>query len=152
MAKISSCFYFSLSSSYFTINQTYYDSTGKESACNAGHLGSILGLGRSPGEGKSYPLQNSGLEKSMDCIVHGVSKCHTRLSNFHSLASLVAQVVKNMPAMKEIRPRFDSWVSKIPWRRKWQPTSVFFPGESKGHRSLAGYSPWGHKSWTQISN
>jgi len=43
-------------------------SAGKESACNEGDLGSISGLGRSPGEGKSYPLQYSGLENSMDCI------------------------------------------------------------------------------------
>ena len=49
-------------------------SAGKESACNAGDLGSIPGLGRSPGEGKGYPLQYSGLENSMDCIVHGVAK------------------------------------------------------------------------------
>ena len=47
-------------------------SAGKESACNAGDLGLILGLGRSPGEGKGYPLQYSDLENSMDCIVHGV--------------------------------------------------------------------------------
>ena len=52
-------------------------SAGKESACNAGDLGSISGLGRSPGEGKGYPLQYSGLENSMDCIVHGVAKSRT---------------------------------------------------------------------------
>ena len=46
-------------------------------------LGSIPGLGRSPGEGKGYPLQYSGLENSMDCIVHGVAKSWTRLSDFH---------------------------------------------------------------------
>ena len=52
---------------------------GKESACNssAGDLGSIPGLGRSPGEGKGYPLQYSGLENSMDCIVHGVAESRT---------------------------------------------------------------------------
>jgi len=50
---------------------------GKESACSAGDLGSIPGLGRSPGEGKSYPLQYSGLKNSMDCIVHGVAKSQT---------------------------------------------------------------------------
>ena len=49
-------------------------SDGKESACNAGDLGSIPGLGRYLGEGKGYPLQYSRLENSMDCIVHGVSK------------------------------------------------------------------------------
>ena len=39
---------------------------------------------------------------------------------------------------------FDSWIGKIPWRRKWQPTPVFLPGESHGQRSLAGYSPQGY--------
>ena len=60
-----------------------HSSVGKESTCNAGDLGSIPGLGRSPGKGKGYPLQYSGLENSMDCIVHGVTKSRTRLSNFH---------------------------------------------------------------------
>ena len=60
-------------------------SAGKESACNAGDLGSIPGLGRSPGEGKGYPAQYSGLENSVDCIVHGVTKSRTRPSDFHSL-------------------------------------------------------------------
>ena len=55
-------------------------STGKESACNAGDLGSIPRLGRSPGEGKGYPFQYSGLENSMD---YGVAKSWTQLSNFH---------------------------------------------------------------------
>ena len=48
--------------------------SSKESACNAGDLGSIPGLGRSPGEGNGYPLQYSGLENSMDCIAHGVTE------------------------------------------------------------------------------
>ena len=48
-----------------------------------GDLGSIPGLGISPGEGKGFPLQYSGLENSMDCIVHGVEKSRTRLSDFH---------------------------------------------------------------------
>ena len=43
------------------------------------------------------------------------------------------------------RPGLDPWVRKIPWRRKWQPTPVFLPGDSHGQRSLAGYSPWGYK-------
>ena len=57
-------------------------SAGKESACNKEDLGSIPGLGGSPGEGKSYPLQYSGLENSMNCIVHGVTKSWTQLSDF----------------------------------------------------------------------
>ena len=48
-------------------------SAGKESTCNAGDIGSIPGLGRSSGEGKGYPLEYSGLENSMDCIVHWVA-------------------------------------------------------------------------------
>ena len=43
------------------------------------------------------------------------------------------------------RPRFDPWVGKIPWRRKWQPTPVHLPGKFHGWRNLIGYSPWGHK-------
>ena len=43
------------------------------------------------------------------------------------------------------RPGFDSWVGKIPWRRKWHPTSALLPGKSHGWRSLIGYSPWGRK-------
>ena len=63
-------------------------SDGKESACNAGDLGSIPGLRRSPGEGNGYPLQYSFLENSMDrgarqATVHGVAKRWTQLSNFH---------------------------------------------------------------------
>ena len=60
-------------------------SAGKESACNAGDLGLTPGLGRSLGEGKGYPLQYSGLENSMGCIVHGVTKSWTQLSHFHFL-------------------------------------------------------------------
>ena len=51
--------------------------SGKESAGNAGDLGSVPGLGRSPGEGKGNPLQYFGLENSMDWIVHGVTKSRT---------------------------------------------------------------------------
>jgi len=50
-------------------------------------------------------------------------------------ASVVAQTVKNLPA----------WIRKILWRREWLPTPVFLPGEFHGQRSLAGYSPRGHK-------
>ena len=58
-------------------------SADEESACNEGDLGSIPGLGRTPGEEQGYPLQYSGLENSMDCIAHRVLKSWTQLSNFH---------------------------------------------------------------------
>ena len=59
-----------------------YQGVGKESTYSAGDLGSTSGLGRSPGEGKFFPLQYSGLENSMDCI-HVAAKSQTRLNNFH---------------------------------------------------------------------
>ena len=45
---------------------------------------------------------------------------------------------------RQERHGFTPWVGKIPWRREWQPIPVFLPGESRGQRSLVGYSPWGH--------
>ena len=80
-----------LLSGIYYVQNIYWESTmgfpggsaGKESASNAGDLGSIPGSGRSPGEGKGYPLQYSGLENSMDCIIHGVAKSRTWLSDFH---------------------------------------------------------------------
>ena len=81
-------------------------SVGKESACNAGDLGSIPGLGRSPGAGKGYPLQYSGLENSMDCIVHGVAKSGTQLGDFrftwllHSFLPLKSHQITYYPLPK----------------------------------------------------
>ena len=89
-------------------------SADKESTCNAGDLGLIPELGRSPGERKGYPLQYSGLENSMNCI--GITKSQTQLSNFHftslfsvDRASLKAQLVKNPPAMQETPVQFLAW-------------------------------------------
>ena len=101
-------------------------SDGKESTCNAGDLDLISGLSRSPGEGKGYPLQYSGLENFLDCIVHVVTKSRTWLSDFHfhfserrkitprgnqgkpkeMRASLVAQMVKSLPALRETQVWF----------------------------------------------
>ena len=77
-----------------------------------GDLGSIPGLGRSPGEEKGYLLQYSGLENSMDCMVHGVTKSWTGLSNFTlrmRWASWIAQLVKNLPAMGETLVQSLGW-------------------------------------------
>ena len=68
-------------------------SVGKESACNVGDLCSIPGLGRSPGEGKGYPLQYSGLENPMDCLVHGVAKSRIQLAVFTPGLSLGCTLV-----------------------------------------------------------
>ena len=70
-------------------------SADKESACNVGDLGLTTGLGRSPAEGNGCPLQYSGLENSMDFIVHGVTKNWTGLSNFH-LASTLGLKLNNL--------------------------------------------------------
>ena len=56
---------------------------------------------------------------------------------------MVANTVKNLPVMPETRGR--SLGQEDPWRRKWQPTPVFLPGESHEQRNLVGYSPWGCK-------
>ena len=90
-----------------------HSSVGKESACNAGDPGLIPGSGRSPGEGIGYPLQ-------------------------YSWASLVAQLVKNPPAMQETWVPSLGW--KIFWRRERLPTPGFWPGEFHGL-----YSLWGQK-------
>ena len=84
----------------------------KESACNAGDPSWIPGLGRSPGEGRGYPL-------------------------WYSWASLVAQTVKNPPAL------LVTWVGKILWRRAWQPTPVFLPRESPGTEEPVGLQSMG---------
>ena len=63
--------------------------------------------------------------------------------NTTTRASLMAQMVKI--CLRCGRLGFDLWVRKIPWRREWQPTPVFLPGEFHGQRSLVGYSPWGCK-------
>ena len=96
----------------FYQNSNYFPdgSDGKEYTWNAGDLSSIPGLGRSPAEGNSYPLQYSGLENSMDYMVHGVTKSWTQLCNFHFhflLASLVAQRLKHLP------PMWDTWVRSL---------------------------------------
>ena len=62
-------------------------------APNTGDLGSIPGLGRSPGEENDYPLQYSGLENSVDCIVHGVAKGQTQLSDFHFHLLVIHSIV-----------------------------------------------------------
>ena len=102
-----------------------HSSVGKESACNVGDPSLIPGSGRSPGEGIGYPLQ-------------------------YSWASLVAQLVKNPPAMWETSVR--SLVGKILWRTKWRPTPVILPGKSHGWRSLAGIVHGVSKSWTRLSD
>ena len=79
--------FFFLFDNYTFIMGFPHSSVGKESACNAGDPSLIPRSGRFPGEGKGYPFQYSGLENSMDSIVHGVAKSRTRLSDFHSLYS-----------------------------------------------------------------
>ena len=77
-------------------------SDGKESACNAGDPGLIPGSGRSPGERNSYPRQFSGLESSMDCIVHWVTKSRTQLNDFHYLGSKSAQHSSRYPSLTQV--------------------------------------------------
>ena len=73
------------------------------------------------------------------CPLNDYNLAHTQ----KKWASLVAQTVKGLAAMQETRVRFLG--QEDPWRRKWQPTPVFLPGESHGQRSLVGYTPWGRR-------
>ena len=70
---------------------------------------------------------------------------NTKVRPLGHWASLVAQLVKN--PLQHGRPGIDARVEKIPWRREWLPTPVFWPGEFRGL-----YSPWGHKESTQLSD
>ena len=80
-------------------------------------------------------------------------------ATFSSICKLIAKGFPGGSLLKKKnftgqcrRRKFDLWVRKIPWRRKWQPTPVFLPGESYGQRTLVGYSPWGHQvghNWTR---
>ena len=103
-------------------------------ACNVGDLGSIPGLGRSPREGNGYPLQYSGLENSMDCMVHGVAKSRTWLSNWTELNfwGFPHSSVGKKSACNAGGPWFDSWLGKIPRRRERLPTPVSWLGEFHG--------------------
>ena len=105
-------------------------SAGKESSCNVGTLGLIPELGRSPGEGKGYPLQYSGLENSMDCIVHGVAKSQTQLSNSHFHFSLsTGPTVSSLPYTKrKLNKMVHEWVSseRTPCRSLCQRTKAFY--------------------------
>ena len=86
-----------------------------------------------------------------------IPSCHPTLSAYQKfqflsivkmfpVASQVALVVKNpSDNARNIRDRIDVWVGKNPWRRAWQPTPIFWPGETHGQRRLAGYSPQGRK-------
>ena len=94
---------------YFTVT---CGSAGKESACNAGDLGSILGLGRSPGEGKGYPLQYSGLENSMDCIVHVGTKSWIQVSNFHFQSESFPSWEKTSKRKKSLPFTFQSKINR----------------------------------------
>ena len=79
-------------------------SAGKESTCNERDLGSVPGLGRFPGEGKGYPLQYSGLENSMDCIVRGFAKSRTWLSDLEKeMATHSSILAWRIPWMEEPR-------------------------------------------------
>ena len=147
-------------------------SAGKKSSHNAGDLGSNPEFGRSPGEGKGYLLQFSGLEKSMDWTmeldcVHGLDPYLSPYTSpwigpillENSIGLHSPWCLKESDTTKQLslslsrvtlwykesacqcrRHRFNPWVGKSPWRKKWQPTLVFMPGKSHGQSSLADHS------------
>ncbi|KAB0368363.1 hypothetical protein FD755_020129, partial [Muntiacus reevesi] len=122
-------------------------SAGKESARNVGDLGSVPGLGRSPGEGKDYPFQYSGLENSMDCVVCGVAKSWTRLSDFHQFATVPAILYSDIwsdhsfqtdpdlpPGWKRVRDIAGTYYWHIPTGTTQWERPVSIPAELQGSR------------------
>ena len=117
----------------------------------------IPGSGRLPGGGHATPsiilAWRIGAKhwwvsgRILACHVGGPGLIPSQCKSTTIWASQVGLVVKNSPAIAGgiKRQKFDPWVGKIPWRRKWKPTPVFLLGEFHGQRSLAGYSSWGHK-------
>ena len=112
-------------------------SAGKESTCNVGDLGPISGLGRCPGEGKGYPLQYCGLEKSMECIEAKTPCSQCGRPRFDPY-SQVALVVNNLPANAADARDTDSVsvLERYPVIRNGTP--VFLPGKFHGQSSLVG--------------
>ena len=107
------------------------------------------------GEGWTNFMTLNQRQKCCVCVyrleVGGGRERETPYWHSWSSSPFIDQLVKNLPAMQETRVQFLGW--KIPWRRKWQPTPVFLSVESHGQRSLAGgYSPWGCKSRTRLSD
>ena len=105
-------------------------SAGKESSCNVGDLGSVPGLGKSPGEGKGYPLRYSGLKNSVDCIIHGVAKSFCAKSQKVFGHMLQSRWTRLMVSWKAISY---TWTSSLPpsWQRDKmlvQPTVTPFAG------------------------
>ena len=104
------------------------------------------------GEGNGNPLQCSCLENPRDggawwAAVYGVAQTRTQLKWLSSSSIHLPRWLSGKdPACWCRRREFNPRVRKIPWKRKWQPTPGFLPGESHGQRSLAGYSPGGLKS------
>ena len=119
-------------------------SDSKESTCNAGDPGFGPGLGRYPGGKNGNPLQYSCLENPMDggawwATAHGIAKSWPQLSDFTFIDTigLPRWLSGKESACQYRRRRFNSWVGRIPWRRKWQSAPIFLLGEFHGQRSLA---------------
>ena len=92
---------------------------------------------------------------------HILSYLHMQLAYYHRFAHFSTFMLSSISQVAQWstckcgrcrRHGINTWVGKIPWRRKWQPTPVFVSGKSHGERSLAGYSPWGHKESDTIEH
>ena len=129
----------------------------KSPPASAGNIGLIPGLGRSPGKGNCNPFQYSSLGNHIDrgtwwVTVHGVTRVKHYLVTKQQHVCVCVCIYRWLSGKELVcqcrrhkRHRFDPWVGKIPWKRKWQPIPVFLPGKFHGQRNLAGYSSWGHK-------
>ena len=106
-------------------------------------------------EADSYPLHHQGILSSLASVLKQVSESSSFLRlnivslHVYTIFCLSIHLLRWLSWQRACqqcrRPRFDPWIGKIPWRRKWQLTPGLLPGKSHGLRSLVGYSPWGRK-------
>ena len=87
----------------------------------------------------SLPAEPQGSPRILEWVAYSFSSASSQPRNQTGVSGIVGGFFTS--CLQCGRPRFNPWVGKIPWRRKWQPSPVFLPGESHGGRSLVGY--WG---------
>ena len=122
-----------------------------ENTCHAEDLGSSPGLGRSPEEGNGHPLQYSGLENSMDCIVHGVAKSRTQLSNFHLYltCSLPREQDSDWVGIFDKRKRSCHllWRQRVIWQGMKLASEIWEQPPAHGQQGIGDYSPLTARNW-----
>ena len=122
-----------------------------ENTCHVGDLGSSPGLGRSPEEGNSHPLQYSGLENPMDCIVQGVAESRTQLSNFHLYLTCRLAREQDPDWVGIFDKRKMSchllWRQRVIWQGVKLASEIWEQPPADGQQGIGDYSPLTARNW-----